>query len=348
MSAVLEQEISRTYMTQDSLGRVLRDLRVSVTDLCNFRCRYCMPAHLYGEKYEFLSKENYLTFSEIERLVRLFVSLGVSKVRITGGEPLLRKNVAQLVDSISKINGVMDLALTTNGFLLSEYADSLKKAGLKRITVSLDSLNDEVFGSMNGLGLSNDRVLQGIEAAKKVGFKNIKINVVLLRGVNDSTLLDLVRYFRGTGMILRFIEYMDVGNKNGWKREEVVSSSEILKQISKEYPLEPLSKKYLGEVAERYRYKDGAGEIGFISSVTQPFCGACTRGRLSTDGQLFTCLFSGTGTDLKSPLREGASDEELLSRIQSVWKGRSDRYSEERFTHGPSRAHKIEMYQIGG
>jgi cyclic pyranopterin phosphate synthase len=201
---------------------------------------------------------------------------------------------------------------------------------------------------MNGLGLSNDRVLQGIEVAKKAGFKNIKINVVLLRGVNDSPVLDLARYFRGTGMILRFIEYMDVGNKNGWKREDVIPSSEILKQISKEYPLEPLSKKYFGEVGERYRYKDGAGEIGFISSVTQPFCGSCTRARLSTDGRLFTCLFAGTGTDLKSPLREGASDEELLSRIQSVWKDRSDRYSEERFTHGPSRAHKIEMYQIGG
>ena len=333
---------------KDSLGRPLRDLRISVTDLCNFRCRYCMPAHLYGEEYTFLSKENYMTFSEIERLVRLFVSLGVSKVRLTGGEPLLRKNLTELVRLISKINGVTDLALTTNGFLLQEHADPLKKAGLQRITVSLDSLNDEVFGSMNGRGFSTDRVLQGIEAARSAGFENIKVNAVVLRGINDCTLLDLVRYFRGSGITLRFIEYMDVGNKNGWKREDVMPSAEILRHISKEYPLEALSKNYLGEVAERYRYKDGAGEIGFISSVTQPFCGNCTRARLSTDGQLFTCLFGNTGTDLKSPLRKGASDEELLAHIQSVWKRRSDRYSEERFSNSSPREHKIEMYQIGG
>lgn len=324
------------------------DLRVSVTDRCNFRCPYCMPAQVYGERYKFLPKSEILSFEEIARLVRLFVGLGVNKVRLTGGEPLVRQGLEKLISMLAGISGVEDLTLTTNGYLLSRQAASLKEAGLRRITVSLDSLDDEVFKRMNGLGLSVAPVLEGIEEAARVGLHPIKINAVVQRGVNDHTILDLARRFKGTGHVVRFIEYMDVGNLNGWKPEEVVSASEIVSIIIAEFPIEPASPNYRGEVARRYRYLDGDGEIGIISSVSQPFCADCTRARLSTEGKVYTCLFAGVGRDLRGPLRSGATDAELTDIIADIWSRRRDRYSEERFELAGSPRRKIEMYQIGG
>ena len=284
------------------------DLRVSVTDRCNFRCPYCMPLQVYGERYKFLPKSEILTFEEIARVVRLFVDLGVNKVRLTGGEPLVRQGLEKLISMLSGIPGVDDLTLTTNGFLLVKQAASLKEAGLQRITVSLDSLDDEVFKRMNGLGLSVSPVLEGIEEAARVGLDPIKINAVVQRRVNDHTILDLARWFKGTGHVVRFIEYMDVGNLNGWKPEEVVAASEIVSIINAEFPIEPASPNYRGEVARRYRYLDGDGEIGIISSVSQPFCADCTRARLSTEGKVYTCLFASVGHDLRGPLSSGATD----------------------------------------
>ena len=334
----------------DRMNRPLRDLRVSVTDRCNFRCPYCMPAEIYGERYQFLPKPELLAFEEITRLVGLFAQLGVNKVRLTGGEPLVRANLESLVGMLSQVHGVDDLTLTTNGYLLARQAQELKDAGLGRITVSLDSMDDEVFAQMNGRGYGTDRVLRGIERANQVGLHPIKINCVVQRGVNDHTIVDLARYFRGTGHIIRYIEYMDVGNINGWDPNEVVTAAEIVDAINAEFPLEAVDANYRGEVAKRYRYQDGQGEIGIIASVSQPFCGDCTRARLSTDGKLFTCLFADQGKDLRAPLRAGATDQELLELISGVWGARTDRYSEERFdlvaTGSPRR--KIEMYQIGG
>ena len=332
----------------DTLGRPLGDLRVSVTDRCNFRCPYCMPAEIYGERYQFLPKSEILTFEEISRIVRLFVALGVNKVRLTGGEPLVRQNLEKLIAMLAEIDGVEDLTLTTNGYLLARKADDLKEAGLQRITVSLDSLDDEVFKRMNGLGLSVGPVLEGIEEAARVGLHPIKLNAVVQRGVNDYTILDLARRFKGTGHVVRFIEYMDVGNLNGWKPDEVVPASEIVDIINAEFPIEPASPNYRGEVARRYRYIDGEGEIGIISSVSQPFCSDCTRARLSTEGKVYTCLFASVGRDLRGPLRSGATDSELTEIIAGTWASRRDRYSEERFELAGLPRRKIEMYQIGG
>ena len=335
---------------RDTFGRPVRDLRVSVTDRCNFRCPYCMPAEIYGEKYQFLPRAELLSFEEIARLARIFVQLGVNKLRLTGGEPLVRNGVERLIALLAPIDGVEDLTLTTNGYLLAQQARALKDAGLQRITVSVDSLDEEVFKAMNGRNYGTKRVLEGIEAAERAGLSPIKINAVVQRGVNDHTIVDLARHFKGTGHIVRFIEYMDVGNLNGWKLDQVVPAREIFDRINEEMPLEPAEANYRGEVARRYRYLDGSGEIGIIASVTQPFCGDCTRARLSTDGKLFTCLFAGKGTDLRGPMRDGAGDDDLRDLIAGVWSRREDRYSELRtqFTRQENPPRKVEMYQIGG
>ena len=335
---------------RDSFGRAIRDLRISVTDRCNFRCPYCMPAEIYGEKYAFLPRAELLTFEEIARLTHLFADLGVTKVRLTGGEPLVRNGLANLIELLSRIDGIDDLTLTTNGYLLAENAQALKDAGLQRITVSLDSLDEEVFKTMNGRNYGTARVLEGIRKAEDVGLHPIKINAVVQRGMNDHTIVDLARYFKGTGHVLRFIEYMDVGNLNGWKLDQVVPADEIVEMINAEMPLEPVEQNYRGEVALRHRYVDGGGEIGLIASVTRPFCGDCTRARLSTDGKLFTCLFASQGTDLRGPMRSGATDDALRGLITGIWGRREDRYSELRSfaTAQDNASKKIEMYQIGG
>ena len=328
----------------------MRDLRISVTDRCNFRCPYCMPAEIYGEAYEFLPRSDILTFEELTRLINIFAVLGIEKLRVTGGEPLLRKDLPQLLGMLNAIDGIKDLTLTTNGYLLSQFAQPLKDAGLSRITISLDSLDDDVFKAMNGRGFTTERVLESIRIASDVGLSPIKINCVVQKEVNDHTIVDLARHFKGTGHIVRYIEYMDVGNRNGWRSEHVVSAEEIITRIDAEMPLEPAESNYQGEVATRYRYKDGDGEIGVIASVTKPFCGDCTRVRLSTDGKIFTCLFASDGVDLMGPMRAGASDNELRGTITGTWTARSDRYSEERAANPsePGAPRKIEMYQIGG
>ena len=335
---------------QDSFGRPLRDLRISVTDRCNFRCTYCMPAEIFGEAYQFLPKEEVLTFEEITRLARAFVGLGVNKLRITGGEPLLRTDLPLLVDMLSDIDPSVDLTLTTNAYLLPQQAQALKEAGLKRVTISLDTIDDGIFREMNGRGFPVQRVLDGIESAAQVGLSPVKINAVVQKGVNDHTVVDLARHFKGTGHIVRFIEYMDVGNRNGWKWDHVVSAADIIERIDSELPLEPIESNYRGEVANRYRYQDGEGEIGVIASVTMPFCGDCTRARLSTDGKIYTCLFASGGVDLRDFMRAGASDSQLSDRISAIWGRRADRYSEERTELAPLQngRQKVEMYHIGG
>jgi len=350
MSQTADSYISRS-MT-DKFGRRIRDLRISVTDRCNFRCPYCMPAEVYGEKYEFLPRPHILSFEEIERLTRLFVRIGVSKVRITGGEPLVRANLPDLISKLGVIDGIDDIALTTNGYLLENNATELKDAGLNRLTISLDSIDPDVFKEMSGRPQGPENTLAGIKAAASLGFEQIKINVVVQRGVNEHTLVDTARYFKGTGAIVRFIEFMDVGTKNGWELSQVFTSTEVIHAINAEFPIEPIEPNYKGEVASRYRYVDGSGEIGVISSVSKPFCGDCTRARLSTDGKLITCLFASGGTDLKTPMRSGATDAELAEIITSVWTGRSDRYSELRSRdtefNSDSDVSKVEMYYIGG
>ncbi|MEE2753172.1 MAG: GTP 3',8-cyclase MoaA [Candidatus Latescibacterota bacterium] len=335
--------------SSDTLTRPLHDLRISVTDRCNFRCPYCMPAEIFGERYEFLPRQEILTFEEIERIARVCTDLGVSKVRVTGGEPLLRREIESLIQSLSAIPGVADLTLTTNGSLLSDKASALKAAGLHRITISLDSIDQKIFRLMAGRDETPDVVLDALKKADQAGLSPIKVNAVVIQGVNDHTFVDLARYFHGSGHIVRFIEYMDVGNRNDWQLNHVVPADEIISRINDVLPLEPIDANYAGEVASRYRYKDGGGEIGVIASVTQPFCGDCTRLRLSTDGKLFTCLFASSGTDLRDFLRKGASDQDLRQRIESVWSKRNDRYSEIR-TDKTSMGHlkKVEMYQIGG
>ena len=331
----------------DKFRRPLRDLRVSVTDRCNFRCPYCMPAEIYGERYQFLPRNDLLTFEEITRIVNITVGLGVKKVRITGGEPLVRQDVEKLVSMISRINGVEDLAMTTNAYLLSGMAQTLKDAGLHRITVSMDSVDDYVFQRMNGRGFGTAKVMNGIDSAKRAGFNPIKINAVVQKGINDHTLVDLAKWCRDNGHIPRFIEYMDVGTLNEWKLDEVLPASEIVRIIGEELPVEQLDPAYVGEVARRYRYLDDKGEFGVISSVTQPFCGDCTRLRLSPEGRIVTCLFAETGTDLREPMRNGATDEQVSDIIQGTWRVREDRYSEERTTMNEPRS-KVEMYHIGG
>ncbi len=333
----------------------MRDLRISVTDRCNFRCTYCMPAEIFGERYEFLPRPEILSFEEIERLARIFVGLGVNKLRITGGEPLVRAQLPALIERLSAIEGVEDIALTTNGFLLAKMAADLKASGLRRVTVSLDTLDEEIAKEMSGRPYGPEPTLEGIEAAVAAGFSPIKIDTVVQRGVNDHTLVETARYFKERGHIVRFIEYMDVGNRNGWKLDQVVTAKEIIEKISAEFPLEPVEPNYYGEVATRYRYADGSGEIGVIASVSMPFCGDCTRARLTTDGRFVTCLFASGGKDLKALLRGGASDEEIIAAVTGIWAARDDRYSELRESNtdwpengdGPA-GRKIEMYQIGG
>ena len=330
----------------DRLGRPLRDLRLSVTDRCNFRCPYCMPREVFGRHHPFLPRAEILTFEEMTRLTRIFRRLGVRKVRLTGGEPLLRHDLPDLVAMLAGVGG-LDLALTTNGTLLAEHAGALAAAGLGRVTVSLDSLDDEVFRRMNDVEFPVTRVLDGIAAAAAAGLAPIKINAVVRRGLNDRGLVDLARHFKGSGHILRFIEYMDVGTSNRWRPADLVPGAEIVRRIDAELPLEPIDPAYRGEVARRWRYRDGDGEIGVITSVSQPFCGDCTRARLSAKGELYTCLFAAAGTDLRAPLRDGATDGELEALIGSVWQRRADRYSELR-SEETSGAERVEMSYIGG
>jgi cyclic pyranopterin phosphate synthase len=334
-------------MILDTLQRPMHDLRISVTDRCNFRCTYCMPKEVFGKDFQFLPPAALLSFEETTRLARIFVSLGVEKLRITGGEPLVRREVEKLIEMLAALPGVRDITLTTNGALLARKAQALAGAGLKRITVSLDALDDEVFRAMNDVDFPVARVLEGIDAARAAGLAPVKVNMVVQRGVNDHCLLDMARRFHGTGIILRFIEYMDVGTTNGWRMDDVVPASEIVEIINREMPLEPIEPNYTGEVARRYRYKDGGGEIGLISSVTQPFCASCSRARLSSEGKLYTCLFAAEGFDLRALLREGKPDEDIAEAIRRVWTGRRDRYSELR-TAATAALPKVEMSHIGG
>ena len=334
-------------MTSDKLGRQLKDLRISVTDRCNFRCPYCMPSEIYGDRYQFLPKDDLLTFEEITRLASIFANLGANKIRITGGEPLVRNAVEELIANLSYIPEIVDLTMTTNGYILPQKAQLLKNAGLNRITISLDTLDEDVFRRMNGRNFGPDRVVEGIKSAEKAGLTPIKINAVIQRGVNDHTILQLANFVRDRGHILRFIEYMDVGTLNNWNMSEVVPANEIIQMIDREMPLEALKPLYPGEVANRYRYKDDSGEIGVITSVTNPFCSDCTRLRLSPEGSVYTCLFSDQGTDLRSPLRTGATDYELRRLIIGLWQNRVDRYSEIRSSVAGKKK-KIEMYHIGG
>lgn len=337
-------------MIVDKLNRRIYDLRLSVIDACNFRCKYCMPVYNGTDPYTFLNKNDRLTADEYVRLARIFVSLGVSKIKITGGEPLLRKDLVEIIESISNIPQLDDIALTTNGYWLARCAKPLFNAGLNRINVSLDALNDDTFSVLNGVGVGSERILQGIFAAQEAGFNPIKVNVLVYKGINDDAVLEMAEFFRGTGIILRFIEYMDVGNRNGWQSSRVTPSSEILNIIGEVYPLIPIDQNYYGEVANRYRYVDGKGEIGFISSVTQTFCGSCNRIRVSSDGKMYTCLFASKSTDLRSLLRDSKSDQDIADHITAIWQGRTDRYSEERISQKgtTTKEEKVEMYQIGG
>ncbi len=330
----------------DRFGRLLRDLRISVTDRCNFRCRYCMPREVFGPSFEFLRRDEILSFEEITRLARIFASVGVRKVRLTGGEPTLRAELPTLIRMLSAIEG-LEVTLTTNGSLLAHQAQALADAGLRRITVSLDSLDDTVFRAMNDMDFPVRLVLEGIDSAVRAGIAPIKVNAVIRRGVNEHTLLDLARHFRGSGHILRFIEYMDVGTTNGWRMDEVVPGSEVVARISAEMPLVPLEANYRGEVAQRWAYADGSGEVGVITSVTQPFCGDCTRARLTASGELVTCLFASHGLDLKASLRDGSSDADLERVIRGVWSERDDRYSELR-SEATRDLPRLEMSRLGG
>ena len=334
----------------DKLARPLHDLRISVMDRCNFRCPYCMPKEKFHENYRFLKSQDRLSFDEILRLSRLFAALGVRKLRLTGGEPLLRANLSDLVGDLTMIPGIEDIALTTNGVLLGQHAVDLHANGLRRVTVSLDTLDPEIFARMSGGFAALDQVLHGIDAAIAAGLTPVKINAVIERGVNDHTALDLVERFRGKPVIVRFIEFMDVGNRNAWRPDMVVPSSELAARVLARWPMHPVAENYRGEVAQRWRFDDGAGEVGFISSVSQPFCGACSRARLSSEGQFYTCLFATQGLDLRAAMRAGASDTDLDGLIRGRWLGRTDRYSELRdeLRRTEPQPKKIEMYYIGG
>ncbi|HEX2180176.1 MAG TPA: GTP 3',8-cyclase MoaA [Actinomycetota bacterium] len=337
---------TRSSGVSDTRGRPLRDLRVSVADRCNFRCIYCMPKEIFGSDYQFLDRKELLNFEEIERLARIFVGHGVEKIRLTGGEPLVRRNLENLIEMLAAIPG-LDLTLTTNGSMLARKAEALKNAGLNRVTVSLDSLDNEIFKAMNDVGFPVEKVLAGIDEAARVGLKPIKINMVVKRGVNEQSILPMARYFREAGHILRFIEYMDVGHSNGWKLDEVVPASEIVDIINAEMPLELIPPNYPGEVANRYRYQGDDNEVGIIASVTQPFCGGCTRARISAEGKLYTCLFAVKGHDLRQLMREGITDAELSAEVARVWQNRTDRYSEIRSSRTEGLP-KVEMSYIGG
>ncbi len=346
---VAPSAVDRLDFPRDRLGRPLHDLRISVMDRCNFRCPYCMPESVYGERYAFLGNDERLDFDEIERVARLAARLGVSKLRLTGGEPLLRPDLPVLVERLRGIEGIDDIAATTNGVLLARQARALREAGLDRVTVSLDTLDPALFRRMSGDRGEVADALAGIEAARAVGFpRGVKINTVVQRGVNDAGVLDLVERFRGSGVVVRFIEYMDVGNCNAWRVDDVVPSRELLRRIDARWPLEPVAPGYPGEVATRYRFVDGEGEIGMISSISQPFCGDCTRARLSSEGVLYTCLFATRGRDLRTVLRDGSSDEAVLDILRDAWLARADRYSEERQPGRGRSGRKIEMHYIGG
>lgn len=330
----------------DRFNRPLDNIRISVTDRCNFRCSYCMPADKYPDKHQFIPNDELLTFDEIERLATIFARIGVQKIRLTGGEPLVRPGIEQLVERLSAIDGIQDIAMTTNGFLLTQKAQALRKAGLKRLNISLDSLENATFRSMNGERASVTQVLRGIEAAERAGFSPLKINTVVQSGLNDHTLVDLAMYFRERGHIVRFIEFMDAGTLNGWRYDRVVLTEELIEKISAVLPLVPLPPNYSGEVVRRYRYADGSGEIGFITSVSAPFCRSCNRLRITADGKIYTCLFARQGVDLRQLLRSNPSDEEIARRIRDTWHYRADRYSEERTAR--TQDDRVEMYHIGG
>lgn len=341
--------------TQDKRGRTLRDLRISVTDRCNFRCTYCMPKEVFDKNYPYLAHQELLSFEEITRLTNIFASLGVEKIRLTGGEPLLRKNLEALIEMLATIrtpeNKMLDLTLTTNGSVLRKKAAALKAAGLKRLTVSLDGLDDAIFKKMNDVDFPVADVLDGIAAAQEVGFENIKVNMVVKKGTNDHEIVAMAKHFKGSGVILRFIEFMDVGSSNGWNMEQVLPSKEVIARINEVFPLEPIEANYSGEVAQRWRYVDGSGEIGVISSVTQTFCHECTRARISTDGQMYLCLFANEGFDFKTLLRSGKSDLEIANAVMNTWAARDDHYSEIRGSQTASLSssnRKVEMSYIGG
>lgn len=340
-------EMEAMNSVSDAFRRGLRDLRISVTDRCNFRCCYCMPRDVFGTDFPFMNSSELLTFEEIVRVTRVFADLGVRKVRLTGGEPLLRHGIEGLVEMLTGIDGIDDVAMTTNGSLLAKKARSLRDAGLNRVTVSLDSLDPDTFRAMSDVKIPITRVIEGIAAAADAGLTPVKINTVVKRSMNEAGLLDLAAFGREHGYVVRFIEFMDVGTTNGWCMDEVVPAADIVEAINAVWPIEPLDPTYIGEVAARYRYLDGAGEVGVITSITQPFCGTCTRARLSAKGELYTCLFAGLGHDLRGPLREGATDEELEQRITGIWKARTDRYSAER-TADTVGLPKVEMSYIGG
>jgi cyclic pyranopterin phosphate synthase len=348
------QLLAANASTKDTRGRPLRDLRISVTDRCNFRCTYCMPKEIFDKDYPYLSHDELLSFEEITRLTTIFASLGVEKIRLTGGEPLLRKNLEVLIEMLAKIRTTadqpLDLTLTTNGSILRKKAAALKAAGLHRLTISLDGLNDDIFKKMNDVDFPVTDVLDGITAAQEAGFTNLKVNMVVKKGTNDQEIINMAKHFKGSGVTLRFIEFMDVGSSNGWDMSQVLPSQEVANRIHAFFPIEPIEANYHGEVAQRWRYLDGSGEIGFISSVTQTFCHECTRARISTDGQLYLCLFANEGFDFKTLLRSGRSDLEIANAIMSTWSGRNDHYSEIRGSNtvGSNSARKVEMSYIGG
>lgn len=331
----------------DKFGRPIRDLRISVTDRCNFRCTYCMPKEIFGNDYVFLPKEELLTFEEITRFAHLFASLGVEKLRLTGGEPLMRRNLPSLIEQLTKIAGINDIGLTTNAVMLSQYATDLYDAGLRRLNVSLDAMDPFVFGEMNGRGTHPQIVLKNIEEAKDIGF-DIKVNMVVQKYVNEQEILPMATHFKERGITLRFIEFMDVGNDNAWSFEKVVTKKQIFKLLQDEFEMEPVDASYYGEVAQRYRYKDGGAEVGFITSVSESFCSSCTRARLSSDGKLYTCLFASSGFDLRELIRSGKTDKELREAITGVWNERTDRYSDERTEETAKKRTKINMSYIGG
>lgn len=332
---------------KDQLNRPLRDLRISVIDRCNFRCTYCMPADIFGDDFAFLPRSELLSYEEIERLAKIFIGLGVEKIRLTGGEPLLRKDMPVLVEKIASIEGLKDIGLTTNGIMLPKYAEDLKKAGLLRVNVSLDTLNSELFGQINGRNVGVEPVLEGIKAAQNAGL-GVKINMVVKKGLNDSEILPMAEFCKNQGLQLRYIEFMDVGSTNGWKMDDVITKKEIYEMLKENYQLEPVNPNYFGEVAKRYRYVGTDVEVGFISSVSESFCSSCTRSRLSANGQIFTCLFNGDGHDIKEFMRKGVTDEEIANRIINIWNGRTDRYSDERTAETIKNRKKIEMSYIGG
>lgn len=339
--------VAMTAKIVDKLQRPMRDLRISVTDRCNFRCTYCMPKELFGDHYAFLPREELLSYEEIVRLVKLFVSQGVQKIRITGGEPLLRKNVSELIQKVHAIDGVEDIGLTTNGVLLHKYGAELYEAGLRRLNISLDALDPVLFGTMNGRGIDSAPILANIDYAQRLGFE-IKVNMVVQKGVNDQEIIPMMEYFKHKKITLRFIEFMDVGNDNGWSYKKVVTKKEILDQITQAYQIEPLDPAYYGEVAKYYRYNGSTAKVGFITSVSESFCSTCTRSRISSDGKLYTCLFASEGFDLRDMLRSDATDQELVEAIRSVWGNRGDRYSDERTEYTAIHRKKIGMSYIGG